>query len=128
MQEWQQANSSQFDAYTKCRDEREECISVNWILHNPRLLAAAVDQRPDMKEDTLDFAMQREAFCEHIRNFVGASDRAYLVVFSSQQASQVCSGMMTAVEERLRACLGLEAAAVSVLYFTGAYTRADQEA
>ena len=126
MQKWQ-AHSAGFDAFTKCRDEREECSFVMDIITEPRLLAAAVDQRPDLKEDILGFAMQKEAFCNHIRNFVGEWDRVYLAVFSSQQASKVCSGKVAAIEERLRSCLGLNPAAVTVLYFTGTYTRTCQE-
>jgi len=90
MQEWREAHPAEYDAYAKCRAEREECSSVTWIWHEPRLQAAAVDERPDLKEDLLDFATQREAFCAHVRSFVGESDRVYLVVFSSQQARQVC--------------------------------------
>ncbi len=35
---------------------------------------------------------------------------------------QVCSATMAAVEDLLRACLGHDPAAVSVLYFVGSYT------
>ena len=87
MQNWQ-AQKAGSDAYTKCRDPTEEFDCVLQTVLKPRPLAAAVAQRPDMIEGSLDIAMQKEG---HIHNLVGEPDHVFLCVFSSHQAGKACT-------------------------------------
>lgn len=126
MLDWQ-AKTAGYDAYAMCRDRWEEFDCMIRTMNIPQLLAAAIDRRPDLKEDIMEFAMQRDEYCNHARNFVDTSDRVCLAVFSSQQASKVCSRKVADTAKRFRAGLALDASAVTVLYITGTYTRTNKK-
>ena len=92
------------------------------LKESPNLQADVVRKKKLSKEEILKFALSQECYLDHVRNFVGDSDRVYLLVFLSNPGSSANVWTMDALGDSLDMCLdpycGVK---VTVFYFHGKF-------
>jgi hypothetical protein len=87
---------------------------------SPAMQAAVIKKRKFSKEEALKFALSQECYLDHVRNFVGDSDRVYLLVFASNPGSSANVWTMDVLSDRLDVCLDPYCRTkVKVFYFHG---------
>ena len=92
------------------------------------LQTAVIKKKPFSKEDAIEFAMKQPCYLDHVRNFVGDSNRIYLLVFSSNPGTRSHVRTMDELGDwldlRLNACCQKR---VKVFYFLGKFTSENVE-